>query len=170
MDGFHLTRAELSAMPDPVTAHARRGAAFTFNPAKYLDLIEALRATPPASGEPILAPTFDHAVKDPREGDVAVSSAMRIVIVEGLYLALDEPVWRDARALFDEVWFVEVDFEVARRRLRERHLRAGIVDTLEDGDKRAMENDLVNGLEIVDKRLPVDEVLQSREDGTWVHE
>jgi hypothetical protein len=63
-----------------------------------------------------------------------------------------------------------VDFEVARRRLRERHLRAGIVDTLEDGDKRAMENDLVNGLEIVDKRLPVDEVLQSREDGTWVHE
>ncbi|EAQ85796.1 hypothetical protein CHGG_07049 [Chaetomium globosum CBS 148.51] len=30
MDGYHHTRAQLDAMPDPVTAHARRGAEFTF--------------------------------------------------------------------------------------------------------------------------------------------
>ena len=153
-------------MPDPVTAHARRGAPFTFNADKYLDLVIALRN--PAT-TPILAPTFDHAYKDPRENDLYIGEWTRIIIVEGNYLALNEELWRDARGLFDEMWFVEVDFEVARRRLRERHLRAGIVKTLEEGDKRVVENDLPNGREIIEKLLPVEEMIQSKEDQSWVH-
>ena len=168
MDGFHLTRAALSAMPDPARAHARRGAAFTFDAVKFLALVRALRAAP--GSQPILAPSFDHAVKDPREGDIAILPTHRVVILEGNYLALDKDVWRDAGALFDELWFVDVDFEVARRRLRERHVRAGIARDLEEGDRRATENDLVNGKEIVAHRLQVDEVVQSMEDGSWVHE
>ena len=165
MDGYHLTRSALSAMPDPSNAHARRGAAFTFDPAKFLRLIQALRASPlPAA--PILAPSFDHAVKDPKEDDIAVLPTQRIVVLEGLYVALDRDVWRDAAALFDELWFVEVDFELARKRLRTRHVEAGIAKDLEDGDRRAMENDLVNGQEIVDYRLKVSEVIRSREDGS----
>ena len=166
MDGFHLTRAELSAMEDPAYAHARRGAAFTFDAAKFLLLMKALRGP---IYKPILAPSFDHAVKDPKEDDIAVLPSHRIVILEGNYTALDADVWRDAAALFDEIWFVEVDFEVARKRLRERHVRAGIARTLEEGDRRAMENDLVNGKEIIDHRLKVDEIIHSREDGNWVH-
>jgi len=167
MDGYHLTRKQLSAMPNAEEAHARRGAAFTFDVDAYLDLVIDLR-NPPT--KPIVAPTFDHRRKDPRPGDVCIVRETRVVIVEGNYIALNEPLWKDAKALFDEVWFVEVDFEVARRRLRERHVRAGIVSTLEEGDKRASENDLVNGEEILDKRLPVDEIIQSTEDGQWVHE
>ncbi|QPH05384.1 hypothetical protein C2857_003139 [Epichloe festucae Fl1] len=168
MDGFHLTREALSAMPDPETAHARRGAAFTFDAAKFLSLVEELRA--PIPSRAILAPSFDHAVKDPKEDDVSVLPTHRIVILEGNYLALDKDVWRDAASLFDELWFVQVDFEVARKRLRERHVRAGIAKTVEEGDRRAVENDLVNGGEITKYRLAVDEVVQSREDGSWVHE
>lgn len=175
MDGFHLTRAALSAMPDPATAHARRGAPFTFDAPKFLSLVQSLRepiSDSSSSSHPgtIYAPSFDHAVKDPKENDIAVLPTHRIVVLEGNYLALDRDVWRDAAALLDELWFVEVDFEVARKRLRERHVRAGIVNSLEEGDRRAMENDLVNGREIVDFRLPVHEVIQSREDGSWVHE
>jgi pantothenate kinase len=169
MDGFHLTRAALSAMPDPATAHARRGAAFTFDAVKFLALVQSLRHADPADG-PILAPSFDHAVKDPKDEDITVLPSHRIVVLEGNYIALDKDIWRDAAALLDEIWFVEVDFEVARKRLRERHVRAGIAKDLEEGDRRAMENDLVNGQEIVDNRLKVDEVVHSREDGTWVHE
>lgn len=169
MDGFHLTRAELSAMPDPATAHARRGAPFTFDAPKFLALVQALRR-PVLPFVTVYAPSFDHAVKDPKEDDIAVLPSHRIVVLEGNYLALDKDVWRDAAALFDELWFVEVDFEVARKRLRERHVRAGIVKTLEEGDKRATESDLLNGKEIVDYRLPVHELVQSREDGSWVHE
>lgn len=168
MDGYHLTRAALSALPDPATAHARRGAAFTFDAPKFLALVQALRLPPTQA--PILAPSFDHAVKDPKEDDIAVLPTHRVVVLEGNYLALDRDVWRDAAALLDELWFVDVDFEVARRRLRERHVRAGIARDVEEGDRRARENDLVNGREIVDHRLKVDEVIQSREDGSWVHE
>lgn len=169
MDGFHLTRAALSAMPDPATAHFRRGAAFTFDAPKFLALVQALSATPIPS-EPVLAPSFDHALKDPRDDDIEVRPEHRIVVLEGNYLALDQDVWRDAAGLLDELWFVEVDYEVARKRLRERHVRAGIVKDLEEGDRRAVENDLVNGDEIIKYRLKVDEVIQSREDGSWVHE
>ncbi|KAG5950916.1 hypothetical protein E4U53_004178 [Claviceps sorghi] len=169
MDGFHLPRAALSAMPNPAEAHARRGAPFTFDAPKLLALMRKLRAPIPPLGS-ILAPSFDHAVKDPREDDISVLPTHRIVILEGNYLALDRDVWRDGAALLDELWFVEVDFAVARARLRERHVRAGIVSTLEEGDKRAVENDLVNGEEIVRCRMAVDEVVWSREDGRWVHE
>ncbi|KAF4511818.1 hypothetical protein G6O67_001026 [Ophiocordyceps sinensis] len=170
MDGFHLTRAALDAMPDPARAHARRGAAFTFDAPKFLRLVEALRAASLPGSAPILAPSFDHAIKDPKEDDVAVLPTHRIVVLEGNYLALDDRVWRDAAALLDELWFVQVDFDVARRRLGERHVRAGIAKDLDEGDRRARENDLVNGEEIVSRRLPVHEVVQSREDGSWVHE
>ncbi|KAH8124119.1 P-loop containing nucleoside triphosphate hydrolase protein [Trichoderma asperelloides] len=169
MDGFHLTRAELSAMPDPVTAHARRGAPYTFDARKFHALVQSLRR-PISPSETIYAPSFDHAIKDPKENDIAVGPTHRIVVIEGNYVALNKEVWRDAALLFDELWFVEVDFEVARKRLRERHVRAGIVQTIEEGDKRATENDLVNGKEIVDYSLQVHELVQSREDGSWVHE
>ena len=167
MDGFHLSRAELDNLPDPETAHARRGAAYTFNPTKFLKLLRSLRSSPSTA---IQAPSFDHAVKDPREDDIEILPSHRIVVVEELYLTLDEDVWRDAASVFDEVWFVEVEREVARRRLRERHLRAGIVTTLEEGDKRAVENDLVNGDEILAKKVRVNETVYSREDESWVHE
>lgn len=170
MDGFHLTRAALSAMPDPSHAHARRGAAFTFSAPKFLALVQSLRRGPIHPATPILAPSFDHAVKDPKEEDIRILPTHRIVVVEGLYLALDKDEWGVAARLFDEIWFVEVDKEVARQRLAERHVRAGIVKTLEEGDRQARENDLVNGEEILAHRFRVDETVQSLEDGTWVHE
>lgn len=170
MDGFHLTRAALSSLPDPTTAHARRGAAFTFDAPKFLSLVQALRCPLSPTDSPVLAPSFDHAVKDPKEDDIAIHPYHRVVVLEGNYLALDRDVWRDAAALLDELWFVEVEREVARRRLRERHVRAGIVADLEAGDRRALENDLPNGDDILENRLAIDEVVQSREDGRWAHE
>lgn len=43
----------------------------------------------------ILAPSFDHATKDPVEDSIAISSRTRIVIVEGNYTLLDQAPWRD---------------------------------------------------------------------------
>lgn len=197
MDGFHLTRAQLSAMPDPANAHARRGAEFTFDGVAFHTLIKALRQPLPKSPPPsssssapppppdaaaqassstptyppgtILAPSFDHALKDPRPDDIPVLPEHRIVVLEGNYIALDRSPWRDAAALLDEVWFVDVpDVAVARSRLASRHVRAGIASSLEEGDRRAVENDLPNGEEIVRLRGKVDEVIVSREDGAWV--
>ncbi|GAW25260.1 putative kinase-related protein [Rosellinia necatrix] len=168
MDGYHLTRAQLSAMPDPAAALARRGAEFTFDGAAFLALVRALRR--PVGGETVLAPSFDHAVGDPRPGDIAVRPGHRAVVLEGNYVALDAGPWREAAALFDERWFVDVDFAVARRRLVARHVAAGLARDAREAARRADENDLVNGRLIVENRVPVHEVIVSCDDDAWRHE
>ena len=67
----------------------------------------------------------------------------------------------------DELWFVEVEFETARKRLVGRHVKAGIAANEEEANKRVTDNDLVNGKEIVDGRLKVDEIVISIEDDNW---
>ncbi|KAI1105311.1 phosphoribulokinase/uridine kinase [Jackrogersella minutella] len=167
MDGYHLTRAQLSAMADPGRAHARRGAEFTFDGAAFLSLVQSLREAP---RQPVLAPSFDHAVKDPKPDDIAILPAHRVVVFEGNYVCLDKEPWRAAAMLMDERWFVDVAFETARRRLVRRHVKAGIARDEEEAGRRADGNDLVNGEQIVRERVEVHEVVVSREDGKWVHE
>ena len=55
------------------------------------------------------------------------------------------------------------------RRLGDRHLIAGIAANLEEAEKRADENDLVNGKEIAQYMVEVDDVVVSREDEKWAH-
>lgn len=167
MDGYHLTRAQLAAMPDPAHAIARRGAAFTFDPAKFIKLVRVLREDVGPDSATLYAPSFDHAVKDPVENDVPIPATARVILFEGNYLSLNKEPWNEAARLMDELWFVDVDFEVARKRLVKRHLEAGIAKDEEEADRRAVQNDLVNGREVVDCRLDVAEVIVSREDEEW---
>jgi pantothenate kinase len=170
MDGYHLSRTQLDALPDPVSAHARRGAAFTFDGEAFLALVKKLREPLCPETKTLYAPSFDHALKDPVADDIAIGPSIRIIIFEGNYLSLNKSPWKDAAALMDELWFVDVDFEVARRRLVHRHVKAGIARDEEEAGRRADENDLVNGKEIVEGRLEVQEVIQSKEDGSWAPE
>lgn len=168
MDGFHLSRAQLSALPDPSNAHARRGAAFTFDSAKFLALVQKLRLSlSPDSATNIYAPSFDHAVKDPVENDIIILPTARILVFEGNYLSLGKGLWKEAATLMDELWFVSVDMDTARRRLVRRHVKAGIARDEEDAVRRVEENDLVNGREILEFRLEVQEVVVSKEDENW---
>ncbi|PLB33501.1 kinase-related protein [Aspergillus candidus] len=167
MDGYHLTRAQLAQMPDPAYAAARRGAAFTFDGEKFLKLVRALREPVTAETKSVYAPSFDHAVKDPVDDDIEVPASCRVVFFEGNYLSLDRDPWNRAAGLMDELWFVDVDFEVARERLVRRHVLAGIAEDERAAEKRVRENDLVNGREIVDCRLGVQEVINSTFDAGW---
>ena len=170
MDGYHLSRAQLSAMPDPSTAHARRGAAFTFDAASLLQLVKTLRQPLAPETKTLYAPSFDHAVKDPVHDDIPIHPTARIVILEGNYLSLGKGQWKEAAELMDELWFVHVDFETAKRRLVSRHVKAGIAKDEEEAGRRADENDLVNGKEIIEGRLDVQEMIFSREDPGWTPE
>ncbi|RDW57161.1 kinase-related protein [Aspergillus mulundensis] len=167
MDGYHLTRAQLAQMPDPEYAAARRGAAFTFDGEKFLALVRALREPLTAETQTLHAPSFDHAVKDPVDNDIPIAAARRVIFFEGNYLSLNKEPWSSAAKLMDELWFVDVDFDTARQRLIKRHVKAGIAKDEADAEKRANENDLVNGREIVDCRLEVQEVIQSSYDPKW---
>jgi pantothenate kinase len=167
MDGYHLSRIQLDAMPDPATAHARRGAAFTFDAPAFLGLVKQLRQPLLPETKTIHAPSFDHAKKDPVAGDLLIPPTARVVVFEGNYLSLGQGEWKEAAELMDELWFVEVPEEVARKRLIARHVVSGIADNEADAAKRADENDLVNGQEIIKHRMEVHEVVYSKEDQQW---
>lgn len=139
LDGWHHTRAHLDAMPDPVLAHARRGAHWTFDGQRFVAFVRALHDAPDATCR---APSFDHALKDPVEDDVEVRAGHRIVLLEGLYTFLDVDPWREAGALMDERWFIDVDEDESSRRLVKRHVQTGVTPDAATALQRAVENDL----------------------------
>jgi pantothenate kinase len=148
-----------------VTAFQRRGAPFTFDANAFLSLIRTLKSTPVTTGDervqPVYAPSFDHAIQDPVENDIVVSSQNRIVIIEGNYTLLDQKPWSEIPDLCDERlvrltvlsgirltesrWFVDVAPDVVRDRLAARHVAAGIESTYEAAVQRAETNDIPNG-------------------------
>lgn len=156
MDGFHLTRAQLRAMPNPDEAAHRRGAAFTFDGEGILTLARSLTALP---RQTVRAPAFDHATKDPVADAIEVNAAARIVLIEGNYCALNREPWKTAAGLMDELWYVDVSSKVAHARLAKRHLASGIVADEQEAWERASGTDELNAVDIRENRLPCSEVI-----------
>jgi pantothenate kinase len=154
-------------MPNAEEAIFRRGAAFTFDAESYLKLVEKVRRPLMPETRTIYAPSFDHAVKDPVSDNISIPPTARIIIFEGLYTALDEPGWRDAHALMDETWFVDAPIPIAIQRVAKRNYAAGISNSLEESLDRTQKSDMKNGREILEKRLPVQELVPSVEDESW---
>jgi pantothenate kinase len=69
-------------------------------------------------------PGFDREREQTVPAAITILSATRLVIVEGNYLLLDRPRWRDVQALLDETWYVDAPLAVLRARLLDR-ARAG---------------------------------------------
>ncbi|KXH34584.1 phosphoribulokinase/uridine kinase [Colletotrichum simmondsii] len=147
-DGFHLPLAALRALPNAAESIARRGAPWTFDGQAVVDLVRQLRAS--AGLRPVLAPTFDHKVKDPVSDGLTVEADVQVCIVEGNYLLVDDEPWNQIADLVDERWLVKVEPTLALRRVAARHLAAGIEETMEKALIRAESNDMVNG-EFVDR-------------------
>jgi len=121
MDGFHLWRSELEAMPDPKEAFRRRGAPWTFDAEGFVAAVRSLRSP----GEEVLFPGFDHGVGDPVPGAVRVAAGTRVVLLEGNYLLLSDSPWGEIRDLLDEAWFLDCTEEEAMARVAGRHQSVG---------------------------------------------
>ncbi|KAK9470706.1 P-loop containing nucleoside triphosphate hydrolase protein [Dipodascopsis tothii] len=160
-DGYHLSRAALRQLPDPDIAFARRGAPFTFDPHALVEQVRELRDHPERTQ---YAPSFNHRRKDPDERAIVITPDDRIVLIEGSFVHLDIEPWRDIAALVDELWFVRVDRAELKKRIIRRHLAAGIADTYEEAEARALNNDLLNGDYILGHSLVPDLYIDSIED------
>ncbi|CZR68541.1 related to panthothenate kinase/uridine kinase-related protein [Phialocephala subalpina] len=145
MDGFHLPRSTLDQMPNKAEAYARRGASWTFDADGVLGLVTKLSNSRLTVTETILAPSFDHAVKDPVADGITIGKDTSFVILEGNYLLLDEEPWKGIKGMVDESWFVDVDPVLAKNRIAKRHIKSGIEDNWEAAVGRAEGNDLLNG-------------------------
>ncbi|KAL2707250.1 ATP-dependent kinase YFH7 [Kluyveromyces marxianus] len=106
----------------------------------------------------VVFPGFDHALKDPTPEQHSVPNYTRIVIIEGLYLLLDQENWShiyeniastDAYLL----WNIVTDEKVIEQRVAKRHVKAGICSTIKEGIERFRSNDLLNGRLIQSKSL-----------------
>lgn len=119
MDGFHLAQCELERLGRA----QRKGAPDTFDVAGFAALLRRLRQ--PQAGEVVYAPAFRREIEEPVAGAIAVPAELPLVIVEGNYLLLDEPGWRDIAALLDETWYLALDDAERRARLEQRHRQFG---------------------------------------------
>ena len=147
MDGYHFTRAELDGMDDPEEAHRRRGAPFTFDAQQFVEDVQRSRLS--GDGE---FPSFDHGRGDPVQSDIILSRERhRLVIVEGNYLLLNETPWCRIRDLLDETWYLNVDPEICKQRVRNRFLATGRDEAT--ANFRVAYNDGPNG-ELVARESP----------------
>jgi len=148
IDGFHLTRRELAAMPNAVEAFARRGAPWTFDVDGVVEFVQALRMSclqPASLRRTISAPSFDHALKDPVPDSLQIRAEAAVILLEHNYLLLDQGRWQEVSELLDVRVFIQVDELVAQERVARRHLLAGIEPTMEAAVARFRNNDAVNG-------------------------
>ncbi|KAL2671415.1 hypothetical protein Neosp_014001 [[Neocosmospora] mangrovei] len=141
-DGFHLSLDTLRTLPNSKELITRRGAPWTFDGDAVVELIRRLQSSP---DQIITAPTFDHEKKDPVPDGLMIGPEIQVCLVEGNYLLSNEAPWDAIAGLVDERWLVTVDQDIAIRRIANRHLKAGIENTMDKAVERTLNNDMRNG-------------------------
>ncbi len=133
MDGFHLPNrvlAERGLLP-------RKGAPETFDIEGLSRSLGAIRAP----GTAHLVPVFDRAADEPDPEGAAIPATARHLIVEGNYLLLTRPGWRDLFPLFDLTIRLAVPEATLRARLAARWADL----PADEAARKIEENDLPNG-------------------------
>ncbi len=113
MDGYHFDDAVLNARG----WRPRKGAPHTFDVGGFTQMLARLRE----NREPEVAvPVFDRSIEIARNAARFIGQDVRHLIVEGNYLLLDAPGWRELSDMFDTTVFLEVSLEELTRRLEAR--------------------------------------------------
>lgn len=135
MDGFHLDNAILDARG----MRARKGSPPTFDVAGFVHMVRRL-----ATEDEVVIPAFDRALDKSINAAAVVGPEIDTVIVEGNYLLLDAPGWRDLMPLWDYAIQLDVAEDVLRDRLLQRWLSYGFSEA--EARAKADANDLPNAL------------------------
>lgn len=146
MDGFHLDNAILRDM----NLLSRKGAPQTFDIERFRQTLRRIRQ----GREKVWIPLFD------RDADKVLTDAdcidvkIRIVVVEGNYLLLDQGPWRALVAFFDLTVYLQVDEEILKKRLIHRWLEQGMA--LSTAQEKVLSNDLVNARLVTNNAIAAD--------------
>jgi pantothenate kinase len=152
MDGYHLDDIVLNERGH----RPRKGAPFTFDLDGLAAMLQRLRAEPPRD---VAVPVFDRSIEIARAGARIVEARTGIVVVEGNYLLLDEPGWRDLRGLFDVTVMLVASETALEARLTERWQGFGL-----EGEAMVTKmegNDLPNMRLVLRNSLPADYALST---------
>ncbi len=149
MDGFHLDVEALL----PLGLVNRRGAPETFDREALDRLLKRIRAN---EGD-VNFPLFDRVEERSLRDAGVLKQETPLVVVEGNYLLLDRPGWRDLKPLFDATVFLNVSPETLEHRLMARWLDLGFSDR--EAAEKVHRNDLLNAELVAHDSLPADLVL-----------
>lgn len=144
MDGFHLDNRLLDACGQ----RDIKGAPQTFDAAGFVATVARLK-----QGAEVIHPVFD------RSRDIAIAGAGRIppdhpvVVVEGNYLLLDQPVWRDLAPLWDLTVMIAPPVAELKRRLVARWRDLGCSPA---GVQAHLDNDMANVRLVLSQSYPAD--------------
>jgi pantothenate kinase len=117
MDGFHLDDVILNARGH----RSRKGAPHTFDAAGFVHLIRRIKACE----SDIYIPVFDRTTESSRAGADVIAADTKFILVEGLYLLLQQAPWSDLHALYDDSIFLDVSLAETKQRLMNRWLGFG---------------------------------------------
>jgi len=118
MDGYHLSNKVLKDLKRA----DRKGAPDTFDVAGFISLVKRIRSE---QTQNIYYPIFDRAIEESIAAQGVVTSATKVVIIEGNYLLHDDGGWEVCNDLLDESWMVDVDDDKRISRLISRHIAYG---------------------------------------------
>jgi pantothenate kinase len=118
MDGYHLSNKVLKDLKRA----DRKGAPDTFDVAGFTSLVKRIRSE---QSQNIYYPIFDRAIEESIAAQGVVTSATKVVIIEGNYLLHDDGGWEVLNDLLDESWMVDVDDVKRIARLISRHIAYG---------------------------------------------
>jgi pantothenate kinase len=139
MDGYHLP-------PEILVDLGRRdrmGAPDTFDVAAFAHDLRAVRDFR-NSGVSVAIPGFDRTQERSVAAAITIVPELRKVIVEGNYLLHGADGWQHIAPLLDLSFFVDIDPDLRRARLIERHVRYG--KSHEDAAAWALGPDEANAL------------------------
>ncbi|ABG31802.1 nucleoside/nucleotide kinase family protein [Roseobacter denitrificans] len=151
MDGFHLDNRILRERG----LSARKGAPETFDVAGLAHLLRRLLRE-----DSVVYPLFDRHLDCAVAGAGIAEASATTVIVEGNYLLLDAPEWRDLRPLWDFAVYVSVSSDVLRARLLKRWHDHGFADA--DAQAKVAQNDMPNAQTICNALLTPDCTLHQK--------
>lgn len=147
MDGFHLDNNVL----DIHGTRDGKGSPRTFDVAGFVSLLSRLSEK---SEQSVYVPVFDRTADMTRNAAQEITEQHSIAVVEGNYLLLDRPVWREITAMLDCSMMLEVPISTLETRLIQRWVDHG--HSLEEARAWALSNDIPNAHLVLKESIAAD--------------
>jgi len=152
MDGFHRYNEELERLG----LRQLKGVPETFDAEKFINCLKSIRKD---KQETIRCPEYDRTrSSDPIEEAIVVTPDHRVIIVEGNYLLMDIPPWRQVKPLLNESWYLSRSVEKTYPALIQRHMNGGM--TREEAEAKVASTDLPNSALVKQTKHRADKVIE----------
>ena len=150
MDGFHFDDAILNSR----NLIPRKGSPETFDVMGLKNFLIRLANEPE-----VVVPVFDRTLELSRSSAVTITEDKKIIIVEGNYLLLNSHPWSTLNDYFNLSIMIHCEESILEKRLIERW--KGFDLNQEQINQKVYENDLPNGVNVIQNSIEADYYLEN---------